>query len=233
MFANSSISKNRSSFIILLLLFFFIDEIAFILYNISFFQFMCANKFSLFFTDEIPAYTVLYFSDIYSTFYTEDASCFFKIYHSVQLLTGDISPLFFNMNSCTSDTLDTSLIFSNIDTQSHNTYYKIKLEATNVKKNVMSFYPLQQYIYTIPGESSLIFYRLENKANCDFHTLSVYVTTPAEAVAYIKKLQCFCYEELLVAPHSIIDLPILFSIDEEILNEEFKEITINYILLLK
>lgn len=233
MFVTKPTTLNRSSFIVLLLLFFFIDEIAFILYNISFFQFMCATTFSLFFTDEIPAYTILYFSDICSTFYLENSFCFFDVYSSVPFFNNEQSDLFFNISSSIVDQVDSFSTFDNNSLQNSTTYYKVKLEATNVKKHIMSFYPLQQYIYTIPGESSLIFYRLENKVNCDFHTLSVYVTTPAEAVAYIKKLQCFCYEELLVAPHSIIDLPILFSIDEEILNEEFKEVTINYILLLK
>lgn len=233
MFANKTNTLPRSSVIVLLLLFFFIDEVAFILYNISFFQFMCATTFSLFFTDEIPAYTVLYFSDIFTTFYLEHFPCFFEVYCSVPFFNNESSDFFFNGIVSMSDQIDDIIHVTTVESQNANTYYKVKLEATNVKKHVMSFYPLQQYIYTIPGESSLIFYRLENKANCAFHTLSVYVTTPAEAVAYIKKLQCFCYEELLVAPHSIIDLPILFSIDEEILNEEFKEITINYILLLK
>jgi len=233
MFYTSSITTKRYTVIVGLLSFFFIDELAFILYNISFFQFMCATTFSFFFTDEIPTYTILYFADMYNTVYIDTTFCVFDVFYSVQYLKNSSTIFLLDINTLIDDRVDV-ITFSTIDGQgSSDTYYKIKLEATNVKKQVISFYPLQQYIYTIPGESSLIFYRLDNKSECTFHTVSVYVTTPAEAVAYIKKLQCFCYEELLVAPHSIIDLPILFSIDEEILNEEFKEITINYILLLK
>lgn len=220
---------SQSHWIVFILLFFFIDEVAFILYNISFFQFMCANTLSLFFNDEIPTYINAHPFVEYNTFYTSISS-FTQVYIDVPLLLSDLPVLEHTSHPITSTSIVSERAVA-MDLQT--TYYKLKLEATNVKKTISSFYPLQQYIYTIPGESSLIFYRLENKSDIPLQTLSVYVTTPAEAVAYIKKLQCFCYEELMVAPYSIIDLPILFSIDEEILNEEFKEITLNYILLLK
>lgn len=221
--------SSQTHWVVFILLFFLIDEVAFILYNISFFQFMCANTLSLFFTDEIPTYINSHPFLEYNTFYTVSSS-FTQVYIDVPLLLSDV-PVLEHTSYPSTDTYIVSDTAVSTDLQT--TYYKLKLEATNVKKTISSFYPLQQYIYTIPGESSLIFYRLENKSDIPLQTLSVYVTTPAEAVAYIKKLQCFCYEELMVAPYSIIDLPILFSIDEEILNEEFKEITLNYILLLK
>lgn len=227
----SNVGTTR--WVVVLLFFFFIDELAFILYNISFFQFMCANTLSLFFNDEIPAYSVgdllLPSSELFSASHMSN-SFFFVSTVAFQLEHLDDFQFDF-VASSNSSLLETDHSLLNVN--NNTTYYKIKLEATNVKKNIGSFYPLQQHIYTIPGESTLIFYRLENKTIHSLQTLSVYVTTPAEAVAYIKKLQCFCYEELMIAPNSVIDLPILFSIDEEILNEEFKEITINYILLLK
>ena len=229
-FNSKLINSYKPQWIVSILFFFLIDEVAFILYNISFFQFMCANAFSLFFTDEIPSYTHVDSFDDSNLFLVQTQFSTFFSYCNVSGLVMDIPTV-----QNTSFLLDesSSFDFLMIKDDLQTTYYKIKLEATNVKKNISSFYPLQQYIYTIPGESSLIFYRLENKTDISLQSLSVYVTTPAEAVAYIKKLQCFCYEELMVAPNSVIDLPILFSIDEEILNEEFKEITINYILLLK
>ncbi|MGZ5549081.1 MAG: cytochrome c oxidase assembly protein [Nitrososphaeraceae archaeon] len=227
-----SVSSSKSQWIVFILLFFLVDEIAFILYNISFFQFMCANAFSLFFNDEIPAYKSNYFFDGFNVFNVSSSATWFLYFDLNMFININDIPMFYeNNNAVVNDSFLLNDLTINNDVQT--TYYKVKLEATNVKKNISAFYPLQQYIYTIPGESSLIFYRLENKTDIALQTLSVYVTNPAEAVAYVKKLQCFCYEELMIAPHSIIDLPILFSIDEEILNEEFKEMTINYILLLK
>lgn len=228
-----STKTNTFNWLVILLIFFLIDEVAFILYNISFFQFMCANTINLFFTDEIPSYISehSYGSSSTSLFASELLNSSLFLYSTVELLDNIQEPaLNFAVDTSKTTTFITSQS-DRIDLQT--TYYKVKLEATNVKKNICSFYPLQHHIYTIPGESSLIFYRLENKTMDSIQTLSVYVTTPTEAVAYIKKLQCFCYEELMIAPNSVIDLPILFSIDEEILTEEFKELTINYILLLK
>jgi len=226
----STFKDKRSTYVlfIVLLLFFLIDEFTLILYNISLFQYMCSNTLNLFLTEEIPViYTQNRLELIYNyanDVFTSSDILFTNVYFP--LCDDEFEAVFLENHSFISDDHE------HIE-QRDITFYKIKLEATNVKKQLIQFYPLQNYIYTIPGESSLIFYRLENNNPFKIQTLSVYVTSPSEAVAYIKKLQCFCYEELMVAPHSVIDLPILFSIDEEILNENFKEITINYILLLK
>lgn len=219
-----------TSIVVVLLLFFLIDEFAFVLYNISFFQYMCANAFSLFLVDEVPLLNTLLLDTCSHVIMDTINSSLFYSSTDLYLVTNNLlySGELMNENNTTAfGTLsdDSSLNFHK--------FYKVKMEATNVKKNTLSFYPLQTYIYTIPGESTLIFYRLENLTSFSMSSLSVYVTSPAEAVSYIKKLQCFCYEELMISPKCIIDLPILFSIDEEILNEDFNEITLNYILLLK
>jgi hypothetical protein len=223
---------NFSHAIVVLLLFFFIDEFAFVLYNISLFQYMCSNTLSLFLTDEIPLLNTNYNGLQNVFFLLNDVTCdpLFYIDHVIGFENAENESLYQSVSLHN----DKDLFSFSLNEDAHiNKFYKIKMEATNVKKNLLSFYPLQTYIYTIPGESTLIFYRLENLTDLSMHSLSVYVTSPAEAVAYIKKLQCFCYEELMISPKCIIDLPILFSVDEEILNEDFNEITINYILLLK
>lgn len=220
---------NFSSAIVVLLLFFFIDEFAFVLYNISLFQYMCSNTLSLFLTDEIPLLNLNITNSFPFWLYLDETSFFCTDTNIGTLCLGE--HYFSNSESVSLENKISS--FSVNQDADINKFYKIKMEATNVKKNLLSFYPLQTYIYTIPGESTLIFYRLENLTDFSMHSLSVYVTSPAEAVAYIKKLQCFCYEELMISPKCIIDLPILFSIDDEVLNEDFNEITINYILLLK
>lgn len=223
---------NFSYAIVVLLLFFFVDEFAFVLYNISLFQYMCSNTLSLFLTDEIPllSFYINTTDNICFSVIDLDAPGLLSMCYTFDFSLDNVSINYdFVLNSMQKNEFS-FISDSNVDL---NKFYKIKMEATNVKKNILSFYPLQSYIYTIPGESTLIFYRLENLTNVPMHSLSVYVTSPAEAVAYIKKLQCFCYEELMISPKCIIDLPILFSIDEEILNEDFNEITINYILLLK
>lgn len=229
MFISINKKYNFSVALVVVLLFFLIDEFAFVLYNISLFQYMCSNTLSLFITDEVPLCLNIMNSDIVvaplssNSLYTVDTSVPLSL--NLNYFCYEKNSILF-LNSVHSES---SITCSTVDLK----FYKIKMEATNVKKNLLSFYPLQNYIYTIPGESTLIFYRLENLTDTHMQSLSVYVTSPVEAVSYIKKLQCFCYEELMISPKCIIDLPILFSLDEDILNEEFKELTINYILLLK
>jgi len=193
---------------------------------------MCSNALSLFLTDEIPM--LLHFIDLHHSV-QEDYVSLFNLDTSLSSYqaANDIITFDGSMYGSNTDTSNFAHSVSVDKSEEALTFYKIKMEATNVKKNILSFYPLQNYVYTIPGESTLIFYRLENLTDTAMQSLSVYVTSPAEAVAYVKKLQCFCYEELMISPKCIIDLPILFSLDEEVLNEDFKEITINYILLLK
>ena len=81
----------------------------------------------------------------------------------------------------------------------------------------------------------LIFYKAENPTDEDIVGIAAYNVTPAKAGivdfalrlnsnlmlldntkgVYFHKTECFCFEEQLLPAHSVVDLPVLFSIDKE------------------
>jgi hypothetical protein len=213
---------------------FLLDECTFILYNLSFFQFLCSNTVGFFLTNEIPfrmermyPFSVVYLSNIEQLPFLQ--------------VTNMITDTFISMDKDNMYYENTMrfIHLSDIDKWGDSTveqdslFYKVKLEATNAKKKIVQFYPLNNYVYTVPGEASLIFYRFENLTNHFLHSISIYVTLPSEAINHITKIQCFCYEELMIAPNEVVDLPILFMVEPSIINEYYNEMTINYILLIR
>lgn len=231
-------NTNVNSILLLFLIFLFLlDEFTFILYNLSFFQFLCSNTVGFFLTNEIPfkMYSIYQGSVVYS--FNIEQSPFFKVTNITNMLTNSFSSTV--IDGISYENPRTFLHLSQTNEWIHSTieldqlFYKVRLEATNAKKNTVQFYPLNNFVYTVPGEASLIFYRFENLTTNFLHSISVYVTLPNEAINHITKIQCFCYEELMVAPNEIVDLPILFMVEPSIINEYYNEITINYILLIR
>lgn len=211
-----------------------IDEYALILYNISIFQFLCTTSASLLFNDALSFIKELITLFVRSELilWVHNEFCITD-HFTMQLeknrwFISDIGII--NDISLQKQVFMHSEIIENINEYE---YVKIKLESTNTKKDKLLFYPLQKYIITIPGEASLFFYRLENLTDTTMHLVSVYITTPIDAISYITKLQCFCYEELMLSAYCILDLPILLYVDQNIYNTEYMNITLNYILILK
>jgi cytochrome c oxidase assembly protein subunit 11 len=49
---------------------------------------------------------------------------------------------------------------------------------------------------------------------------AVYTVDPPDMGLYFNKVQCFCFEEQLLAPGEIIDLPVLFYLDPELAKDK-------------
>src|SRR5665811_1167204 len=83
-----------------------------------------------------------------------------------------------------------------------------------------------------PGETALAFYRAENKTSRPVDGISTYNVIPFEAGQYFNKIQCFCFEEQRLNPGEVVELPVFFYIDPEIMNDPKLEnidlITLSY-----
>jgi cytochrome c oxidase assembly protein subunit 11 len=112
--------------------------------------------------------------------------------------------------------------------------YLVYFDTLINRKNLVDFEILQNKLYVGPGETTLAFFRVINKTENYLNGFSLYVVNPHEYTPFINKIQCFCYEELMIYPEESIDLPVLFYLDPEIKNSLFstKEIAIEYILIL-
>ena len=96
----------------------------------------------------------------------------------------------------------------------------------------IAFIPLQKSIETLVGEPCLAFYAAYNKTNKTIHGISSYNITPHEAMPYLNKIQCFCFEEQRFKPHELVEMPVFFYFQKEILDDPLmapvQESTLSY-----
>jgi len=104
---------------------------------------------------------------------------------------------------------------------------------SDVSQNMeWEFKPLTQKIQVFPGETALTFYLAENKTSESISGVSTYNILPQKTGVYFNKIQCFCFEEQRLKPNESIEMPILFYIDSEFLDDpkmkDVDSITLNY-----
>lgn len=97
-------------------------------------------------------------------------------------------------------------------------YIEVLFQTSTSNFNFIEFCTLQKYIYVIPNETHLVFFRMYNSVSFDITGISIYLLYPTDYLIYFNKVQCFCFEELLLYPYESIDLPVIFFISNEILN---------------
>eukprot|EP00483_Globobulimina_turgida_P009534 UN09553 len=95
------------------------------------------------------------------------------------------------------------------------------------------FEPVQSYVITRPGESTLAFFKATNTSSIPISGLSTYTILPYKAAPYFVKIQCFCFEEQRLRGHEEVDMPVLFFVEPDFLDEpslkDVDEITLSYI----
>ena len=94
------------------------------------------------------------------------------------------------------------------------------------------FIPLQRQVNIIPGQNVLAFYESENLTDRSIKGMAVYNVTPFKVGKYFKKIECFCFEEFILAPKQKVTMPVLFFIDPAIEQDpnaqEVQSITLSY-----
>lgn len=62
------------------------------------------------------------------------------------------------------------------------------------------------------GTPQLIFCTVKNESATDVSFTSIYNVYPSEALPYIEKIQCFCYDDQLVEANSYLYLPVYYRL---------------------
>lgn len=108
----------------------------------------------------------------------------------------------------------------------------VRFDAGSNDKLQWKFKPLQRAVTVIPGKSSLAFYNAENKAEEALIGMATYSVTPTQAGRHFKKIQCFCFEEQRLQAGEEVDMPVLFFLDPELLDDEnmhgINDVTLSY-----
>jgi cytochrome c oxidase assembly protein subunit 11 len=81
------------------------------------------------------------------------------------------------------------------------------------------FTPAQRSVTLRPGESALAFYTAVNTSEVPITGVSTYNVAPARAGLYFRKVQCFCFEEQRLEPGETVDMPVLFYLDPEFVDD--------------
>ncbi|MCI0395750.1 MAG: cytochrome c oxidase assembly protein [Chloroflexi bacterium] len=78
------------------------------------------------------------------------------------------------------------------------------------------FYPLQEEIRALPGETLTAVYRATNRSNETITGKAKHLFLPEEHKEYFTLIQCFCFIQQTLAPGESVDLTLLFYVDEAI-----------------
>ena len=100
--------------------------------------------------------------------------------------------------------------------------------TTSVERQLpFEFNISEDYLTVHPGQRGEALFTVKNlDSERDHRAKAVYDINPPEAGQYLKKIQCFCFDEQTIAAGETVELPLLFWFDSK-MPPEIKEITIS------
>ncbi len=213
---------------------FILNQVSFIFYNYSWFSLLCSTYVIDFYTyfhflSVDLEYLLLHMYFFISASYVNMFSFFLDTWSSAH------SYIFctFIDDYFTNSIFDFSLLNS---LQQVDTIYCIYFDTKVIGSNSIFFYVLQNKLFILPGETTLSFFRVYNDNIFPISGITIYSITPIDFQSFLNKIQCFCFEEIVIYSFEIIELPVLFYLDTNIsyLNTmSINEFCIEYVLLCK
>jgi cytochrome c oxidase assembly protein subunit 11 len=84
---------------------------------------------------------------------------------------------------------------------------------TNVRGLPWDFQPAQPRQTLHVGETGLAFFTVTNRSDKPLTGRAAYNVSPDQAGAYLRKLQCFCFNDQTIPAHATVKFPVLYFID--------------------
>jgi len=108
----------------------------------------------------------------------------------------------------------------------------IRFNADISRKLPWTFQPEQTSMQLALGESGLAVYRVKNLSSQRIVGQATFNVTPFAAGPYFNKIQCFCFQEQVLAPGETAELPVTFFVDPKIADDpqtaDINTITLSY-----
>lgn len=98
------------------------------------------------------------------------------------------------------------------------------------------FQPQQRAIEVALGENKLTFFQVDNLSGRAITGHASFNVTPARAARYFTKIDCFCFTEQVLEPGQVVDMPVSFFVDPDMINDrevaDVSELTLSYTFFL-
>jgi len=96
---------------------------------------------------------------------------------------------------------------------------EVRFDANVAPSAPIEFAPTQRRESLRIGETGLAFYRIRNLSNEPVTVRATYNVTPHDAGQYFAKLECFCFQDRVLAAGEEAELPVVFFVDPEIVSD--------------
>lgn len=96
---------------------------------------------------------------------------------------------------------------------------KIRFDGSLNNRMSWEFKPVVREMEVKIGETGLAFYEAYNPTDRLIAGSASYNVTPYQAGGFFNKIQCFCFEEQVLAPGERVQMPVTFYVDPEIVDD--------------
>jgi len=95
----------------------------------------------------------------------------------------------------------------------------VRFDSTLNSGMAWEFKPVVREMEIRIGETGLAFYEAHNPTSRPIAGQASYNVTPYTAGAFFDKIDCFCFEEQVLAPGETVQMPVSFYVDPEIVED--------------
>ena len=95
----------------------------------------------------------------------------------------------------------------------------VRFDGTLNNQMAWEFKPVQREMEVRIGETGLAFYEAYNPTDRPIAGQASYNVTPYTAGAFFDKIECFCFQEQVLAPGERVQMPVSFTVDPEIVED--------------
>jgi cytochrome c oxidase assembly protein subunit 11 len=103
----------------------------------------------------------------------------------------------------------------------------VTIEFDANSRGPWDFKPAQAKVDVHPGEVTTVMYEFRNRQNRSMAAQAFPSYAPQVAMAYFKKLECFCFTEQVLKPGESKQWPVVFVVDRK-LPKDVRTITLSY-----
>ncbi len=96
---------------------------------------------------------------------------------------------------------------------------KVRFDASLERSMPWEFKPVVREMELRIGETGLAFYEAYNPTDKPVAGSASYNVAPYEAGGFFSKIDCFCFEEQVLAPGERVQMPVTFYVDPEIVTD--------------